>query len=144
MKVVINNCHGGFGLSAKALMEYAKRKGMTLYFYGNLVGEHFDTLRQLTPDERDKYWYGTCLTTDLGQTVERSEVYNEKYKDAHFSVYDIKRNDPDLVAVVESMGEKASDEYSQLKIIEIPDDVEFEIMDYDGHEWVAEKHRTWS
>ena len=32
---------------------------------------------------------------------------------------------------------------STLKIIEIPDDVDWIIEEYDGNEWVAEKHRTW-
>lgn len=144
MRVVINDCHGGFGLSTKALQEYAKRKGKTLYFYGNRVGEHFDELRQLTPDDRDNPWYGACLTKDLGLTATRESVYSQENIDDHFSVYDIPRNDIDLVAVVESMGEEANDRYGQLKIIEIPDDVDFEIMEYDGAEWIAEKHRTWS
>ena len=30
------------------------------------------------------------------------------------------------------------------KIVEIPADVEWQIQEYDGMEWVAEKHRTWS
>jgi hypothetical protein len=28
-------------------------------------------------------------------------------------------------------------------VIEIPDDVEWIIVDYDGMEHIAEKHRTW-
>ena len=32
---------------------------------------------------------------------------------------------------------------SDLKIIEIPDDVEYTIKEHAGREWVAEKHRTW-
>jgi hypothetical protein len=28
-------------------------------------------------------------------------------------------------------------------VIEIPDDVQYEICDFAGKEWVAEKHRTW-
>lgn len=31
-----------------------------------------------------------------------------------------------------------------LKIVQIPDGVSWEIADYDGKEWVAEIHRTWS
>ena len=31
MKVVINACYGGFGLSEKAVMRYAELKGLTLY-----------------------------------------------------------------------------------------------------------------
>jgi len=28
-------------------------------------------------------------------------------------------------------------------VIEIPEGVDFEILDYDGWEWVAERHRRW-
>ena len=31
-----------------------------------------------------------------------------------------------------------------LKIVEIPEGVRWEIEEYDGKEWVAEMHRTWS
>ena len=48
-----------------------------------------------------------------------------------------------LVEVVEKLGDEASDYDSGLKIVEIPDDVEYTIEDYDGAEWVAEVHRTW-
>jgi len=30
-----------------------------------------------------------------------------------------------------------------LKVVEIPDDVEWNVQEYDGNEWVAEKHRIW-
>jgi hypothetical protein len=46
---------------------------------------------------------------------------------------------PDLVAVVEELGSEAGD----LKVIEIPDDVEWIIDEHEGSEYVAEKHRTW-
>lgn len=48
-----------------------------------------------------------------------------------------------LVTVVEELGEKAWGESARLKVVEIPDDVEWEIAEYDGIEWIAEKHRTW-
>ena len=32
MKIVINNCHGGFGLSHEAMMLYAKKKYINLVF----------------------------------------------------------------------------------------------------------------
>ena len=57
---------------------------------------------------------------------------------------DIKRNDPALVEVVEKLGDKANGSFSKLKIVEIPDDVEWDIAEYDGLEWVEEVHRTWS
>ena len=49
-----------------------------------------------------------------------------------------------LIEVVEKLGSRANGDYSKLYIVEIPDDVEYTIKDYDGQEWVAEVHRTWS
>lgn len=60
------------------------------------------------------------------------------------SGYDpIKRNDPKLVEVVERLGEDANGNFADLSIVEIPDDVDWVVEEYDGNEWVAEKHRTW-
>lgn len=56
---------------------------------------------------------------------------------------DIQRDDPELVRVVEALGEEASGMFAQLKVIQIPEDVAWEIKEYDGSEHVAEKHRTW-
>jgi hypothetical protein len=41
------------------------------------------------------------------------------------------------------MGKQSWGAYSQLKVVEIPDGVEWEIAEYDGSEHIAEKHRTW-
>jgi len=57
---------------------------------------------------------------------------------------DIKRDDPYLVQIVRKMGAQANGKYASLKIVEIPGDIDWEIGEYDGAEWVAEKHRTWS
>lgn len=56
------------------------------------------------------------------------------------------RDDPVLIKVFEQIGsERFSCETSLIKMIEIPDDVQWIICQNDcGCEWVAEKHRTWS
>lgn len=55
------------------------------------------------------------------------------------------RDDPALVQAVEELGGAvAGGEFASLKIVEIPDDVEWQIEEYDGWEWVAEKHRIWN
>lgn len=60
-------------------------------------------------------------------------------------LWNIPRDDKDLVAVVKELGKKANGSSALLKIVEIPDDVEWEIENYaHGHERVAEKRRTWS
>ena len=63
---------------------------------------------------------------------------------SEFSQYELERDDPTLVAVVEQLGNKANASYSKLKVVEIPADVKYTIEEYDGSEWIAEVHRTWS
>lgn len=56
---------------------------------------------------------------------------------------DIKRDNPYLIEIIKEMGQDADGECARLKIVEIPDDVDWFIDEYDGLEHVAEKHRTW-
>ena len=56
---------------------------------------------------------------------------------------DVARDDPYLVKIVREMGQDANGGYAELRIVEVPAGVEWEIAEYDGNEWVAEKHRTW-
>lgn len=114
MKIVINKCYGGFGLSEEAVLLYAKKKGLNLIV------------------QRDK-----------GLKINHYYL-NEKKDGNYFHEEDIQRNDPILVEVVNELGEKADGFCSELKIVEIPDDVEWIIEEYDGKEWIAEDHRRWS
>jgi len=58
--------------------------------------------------------------------------------------WDMARNDINLVRVVEEMGKKVNGRFAKLQIIIIPDDVDWDIQEYDGMEWIAEIHRTWN
>lgn len=51
--------------------------------------------------------------------------------DEHFSCYDLERWDPDLIAVIEFLGEQ---ENSDLLIEYVPKGKKFIIDEYDGHE----------
>ena len=52
--------------------------------------------------------------------------------------YDNRRTDPDLINVVENLGELASGPFSDLRVIEIPDDAtDWELNDYDGLEGIT-------
>lgn len=79
-----------------------------------------------------------------------SDSAEERYRamagiaEEDFYYHDIPRDDPYLVQIVREMGKEANGSYASLKIVEIPGDVDWEIAEYDGREWVAEKHRTWS
>ena len=56
----------------------------------------------------------------------------------------IPRHDPVLVRIVEELGDEANGVYAELKVVDIPDEVQYTIQEYDGSEWIAEVHRTWS
>ena len=47
--------------------------------------------------------------------------------------------------VVEELGgDAAGSAVAVLKVVRIPANVSWIIQDYDGLEWVAERHQTWS
>lgn len=124
MKIAINVKHGEFGLSEEGIFKYAELKRIKL---------SEDRQKQLEDGE----WF------ELSD--EEKEAHNKKYSEQTFYDRDIKRNDPYLIQTIEELGsEAASGKYAELKIVEIPDDVEWTIEKYDGLEWVAERHRIWS
>jgi hypothetical protein len=69
--------------------------------------------------------------------------YNDRYNNQVWSDRDLVRDDPVLIQVVRELGTKANAPVAKLKIVEIPASVEWQIEEYDGKEWVAERHRTW-
>ena len=57
--------------------------------------------------------------------------------------YNHNRADVELVKCVETLGRAADGTGARLKVVEIPDDVEWEIKKYDGVEYIVDKHRFW-
>lgn len=47
------------------------------------------------------------------------------------------RDDPIMLSIVEELGEDANDSLSDLKIVEIPDEYDYSISEYDGWESVV-------
>ena len=137
MKVVVNHCFGGFGLSHEAALLYAKLKGFDIYAYTREDRTDGNYYRRVKPFEK---CYCPCyLKQDVGDSPS-SEALNAV---EWLSSYDIERDDPALVQAVEQLGDKADGDHAKLAVVEIPDDVAWFIDEYDGMEYVAEKHRTW-
>jgi len=132
MKVAINTCYGGFNLSGEAMYKIGKRKGYEVfpYYYDWKDNKYI----KVSPNDADYF-----VTKDFGDEVNSIKGV---FSDALLPSFS--RTDSDLIAVIEEMGEAANGDYSILKVIEIPDDVEWQIGEYDGVEWVEEKHRRWS
>lgn len=113
MKVVINRKFGGFDLSQEALIELQKR---------------------LTPD------------SEIAINETEVDPDNPEAPSKLFVLWDHEvstRSNPQLIEVVEELGSRANGSYAALKIVEIPDDVDVVIEEYDGDEWISEVHRTW-
>ena len=68
---------------------------------------------------------------------------NKKYESIYLTSRPEDRTDPLLIQVVEELGDEASGSCAELRIIEIPDGIDYEIDEYDGREHIAEVHRTW-
>lgn len=86
--------------------------------------------------------YGGFSLSEEAIDLYKAKAGMEEYEP--LSAYNIYRADPNLVEVVEELGEKADGDCAELKIVEIPDGVCWMIDEYDGIEWISEVHRTWS
>lgn len=138
MKIVINRCYGGFSLSHAAVMEYSKRKGLGLRAvipFRDEKGIH-DWNKYVLYVDGAASWSISYSTADLTSDGNIPDG-------AYFSHRDIKRDDADLIATVEALGDDANGSCAKLSVIEIPDGVDWEISDYDGMESVEEVHRSW-
>lgn len=112
--VVINRCHGGFDLSHKAKIRYL-----------DCIKATYTLIAKESRHDTERY----------GHTI----LVNGTFWDTSF----IERNDPYLVQIVAEMGNKSWGPLAELKIVSVPADVQWEIEEYDGIEWISEKHRIW-
>ena len=138
-KIVINQCFGGFGLSDEACMLYAKLCGFELYSWID------NTSIKVYGSEKEAREKNAMLHYCTKPVKTEDEYDNlENSNDFYWSDHSIERDDVNLVKVVETLGKKASGRCAMLVVVNIPDDVEWEIIEFDGNEHVAEKHRKWN
>lgn len=138
MKIAINKCYGGFSLSNKAIEMIMKRKGLGCYKYKQTKFRYSDGVDEYTRiDDNEPSSFVSYSTTDLGEKIEK--IPNENF----WYYRNLERTDEDLISVIEELGNEASGAYGHVTIVEVPDDVDWEIDDYDGIETIHEKHRSW-
>lgn len=137
-KIAIHRSYGCFSLYPAALKRYCELQGKECFFYSFSYVNSIEELTPIdkTPDESNSDWNA--------YDIPNAHLLNKKDRDEHFLtmfIPDIDRTKPELIQVIQEMGNAAGD---NLKIVEIPDDVKWIIEEYDGAEWVSEVHRTWS
>jgi hypothetical protein len=145
-KVVIHTGLGGFALSNRGMARYCELKGQPLFFYAQdsipgsaLYGIPFrfipkeEAVKVRNPYRSRFLW----SSVDLGLTIDHIS--------GHYWLLEghIERDDPCLVQAVEELGSGAQGFYANLKIVEIPDDVRWQVEKYEAGEYVAEVHRRW-
>ena len=144
MKIVVNKCFGGYSISPKAALWLFERG--------------FDEAGFKIPV--DEYWgndtYGDDHILSKKSALKKWHEYLQGKKDYFFLTYfspdekfvlnsrHEKRDHKLLVECIETLGSEASSGSSaELEVIEIPDNVDWEIHEYDGLESIHEKHRSW-
>lgn len=143
-RVVINACHGGFGLSEAAVLRYLELCGQQVWperdsKFASLAGPTY----WLIPPDGDRVVADPANWHEM--TLAERQAHNQAWSDQTFTPREVPRDDPYLVQTIEELGSaEASGRHAELKVVEIPADVDWIIEEYDGAEWIAENHRTWS
>jgi hypothetical protein len=138
--IVINDCHGGFGLSTTAIERYHDIMNRPVWIETNRMCSLVKTVWLVPLDQRVEL---PGLKEWQTMTDQEKLNYNDRYNNQVWSDRDLARDDPVLIQVVRELGTQANAPVAKLKIVEIPASVEWQIEEYDGKEWVAERHRTW-
>lgn len=139
MKIVINACFGGFGMSDEAIQLYKKyinTKDPGLVF----TDRFFDHKRS----NNTTHWSQNLLKEEAVHPAQVQVVQPTQHEDDAKDDIGVKipRYDPCLIRVVGELGEKANVSHSCLTIVEIDDNIDWIIQEYDGYEWISQNHKV--
>ena len=150
MKVIINKGLGNFTLSNEALLLLIKLKPEAVdkaplkdsYLFCDPTDEY-----KTIPFEDGFFEYipqfGNDDQSDEGVLIKDNIVYTFNTLSLNTHKY---RSDPVIISIIEELKEKANPRGGELKIIEIPEGVDFYIDSDDTFdcETVVERHRRWN
>lgn len=171
MKVVINRCYGGFNLSPKAIKRYAELKNIPCFLFSFdadkkkhvLIDEEKayqlglwaafnienpDELMNFQPEETfpPEGLEGAELEEwKLQQDIElqKKRTQHQEIIKSHIINPEKNRAEIELIQTVEELGLESSGQFSSLAVVEIPDDIDWILVNNSGKEHIAEKHRIW-
>lgn len=128
MKVILNKCFGGFDVSRDGYELYAEKKGLEVYEYYQDYKRGFNYFKKGN-DGLCKFYF----IKDFGEEIKLDDKEYDKYC---LNLTSENRTDKTLIEVVEELGKKASGSFSDLQVVEIPDNSFYKIDEYDGVETI--------
>jgi hypothetical protein len=146
MKIVINVCYGGYSLSPLGIKEFAALKGKEAYFFTDDPNTPWNKQKYIPIDPtkaKPGLFFIAFSIPNPNDYTENKKQQEELRKEYYLSCRPEPRTDKDLVTVVEKLGKAANGACAELKVIEIPDGIDYEIEEYDGIESVHERHLSW-
>lgn len=147
MKIALNKDGLGlFKLSPEAFVYYHTLKGKPCYFYRIETFVEFPEMILVETKEdfiRFRDTSGYFSNKYFGKKVKAGESKKVKTSQIFDTLYKYDRTDSDLIKTIEDLGERANSIISDLKIVEVPDDIEFELFERNGCEYAVEKGRYW-
>ena len=136
-KIAINKCYGGFGFSNKAYKRYAELIGKRAYFFNHGHGKDLSLDRYYPcDDEKEEIFLSVFTIPNPNEYLKKNKEWfdmtekekkesNERHKSVSLYSGYFRRDDPNVVKVIEELGIEANSRCSDLKVVEIPDDVEW-------------------
>ena len=121
MKIAVNKCFGGFSVT-REVVDKLRKKGHKITVIGEMYSD--------------------------GSGPRKASFYEENYhlSNIDFGIdgddYNKHRCHTDLIEAIETT-KKPSGSMAEIEIVEIPDDVDWELDEYDGIETIREKSRSW-
>ena len=87
----------------------------------------------------NSFWGGFYLSEKVIKEYEKRT--GKEFRDYYYS----QRSDPVLIEIIERIGvNRAGSGSAELKIVEVPDGIEYTILDYDGVETIVEIGHFWN
>ena len=141
-KVILNKCFGGFDVSPKAYQLYAMYKGYS-HLYKYQPTSSLNNVTYKLVDLFDEHLLHFYVTKYFGKEFSKNDISKEDWEKHILYLNDDNREDDILIKVVEELGDEASGRFGQLVVVQIPDDLDYVIDNYDGIEILHARVETW-